>query len=71
MASPAAFGGAIYNEGELTVSGSSLFGNSATNDGGAIYNLGGNLYVGVSDFIGNSPNAIVGEYTDLGGNNFY
>ncbi len=33
-------GGAIYNDGTLTVQNSSLSGNSADYDGGAIYNLG-------------------------------
>jgi CSLREA domain-containing protein len=33
-------GGGIYNEGDLTVSGSTISGNSAEIDGGGIYNIG-------------------------------
>ena len=38
-------GGAIHNSGTLTVSGTTFAGNHAGNDGGAIYNIDGTLYV--------------------------
>jgi hypothetical protein len=43
--------------------------NTASLDGGGIYNLG-SLSVGTSNFSGNSPNALAnfGSFTDLGGN---
>jgi len=46
-------GGAIYNEGNLTVINSTLTGNTATNYGGAIYNEG-SLTVTNSTFTGNT-----------------
>jgi hypothetical protein len=62
------YGGAIYNEaGSVTVTDSTLSDNSAALDGGAIYNLAA-LSIGTSVFTGNTPDNIVGAYTDLGGN---
>ncbi|MBZ2165467.1 beta strand repeat-containing protein [Methanobacterium spitsbergense] len=51
-------GGAIMNDGTLTVTGSTFTGNKATNYGGAIYNHDGTLTVTGSTFINN--NAVVG-----------
>ena len=48
-------GGAIYNEGTLTVSGSTFQMNFAALEGGAIYN-GGTLTVSASTFSGNTSN---------------
>ena len=64
----AEFGGAIFTQYIATVTGSTLSDNTATIDGGAIYNDGVTLYVGTSDFSGNTPDDIVGGYIDLGGN---
>jgi predicted outer membrane repeat protein len=46
-------GGAIYNEGTLTVYDVRFENNRATNDGGAIYNLGPSLTIINSVFVGN------------------
>jgi hypothetical protein len=66
----ASFGAGIFNEGgAVTVTGSSFINNDGVGDGGAIYNfLGGSLSVGTSTFSGNTPDNIVGGFTDLGGN---
>jgi hypothetical protein len=67
----AGFGGAIFlNGGTVIVTGSLLLNNTASLDGGALYNFeGGTLLVGTSTFSGNTPDTIVGGFTDLGGNN--
>jgi hypothetical protein len=66
----ATFGAGAFNEGgTATVTGSTLADNTATLDGGALYNFeNGSLSVGTSTFSGNSPDNIVGGFTDLGGN---
>ena len=64
----AAQGGGILNHGTLTVSGSTLSGNS-TGIGGGVYNAGA-LTVSDSVFCGNLPDNIFGFYTDGGGNTF-
>jgi hypothetical protein len=68
------YGGAIYNAynaGTITITNSTLSYNSAT-DGGAIYNTNnaGALTVTSCTFHSNSPNHILGPYTDGGGNSF-
>ena len=51
----AQFGGGIRNEGTLSVVGSTISGNSASSDGGGIYNTsGGTLWVTNSTISGNS-----------------
>ncbi|MEP4810081.1 MAG: choice-of-anchor Q domain-containing protein, partial [Luteolibacter sp.] len=56
-----AFGGAIINQGELTVANSTLSGNSAGADGGGIYNLSGAaLAVNGSTISGNTANGYGG-----------
>ena len=47
-------GGAVYNEGELSIINSSFSGNSADGSGGAIYNRDGTARVSDSAFSGNS-----------------
>jgi predicted outer membrane repeat protein len=66
----AGFGGGIFNDGgTVTVTGSTFANNTGLLDGGAIYNaFGGSLSVGTSVFAGNTPENIVGPFTDLGGN---
>ena len=49
-------GGAIYNEGELSIINSIIAGNSADSSGGAIYNRTGTVSVINSSFSGNSVN---------------
>ena len=46
-------GGAIYNNGTLTIVNSYFLNNTATNSGGAIYNNGGSITVSGSTFDGN------------------
>jgi hypothetical protein len=64
-------GGGIYNAGTLTVSGGYVVLNSA-GTGGGIYNAGTAAALTVLDciFSSNSPNNILGLYTDGGGNTF-
>jgi hypothetical protein len=52
----------------MTVTGSNLFDNTASIDGGAIAVDTGTVNVGTSTFSANSPDNIVGGYNDLGGN---
>lgn len=68
-------GGGIYNnQGTVTVQYGNFQNNQASTiitGGGAIFNVGGSLGVGNSIFSNpplNVPNAIAGNYTDLGGN---
>jgi hypothetical protein len=63
------YGGGIINFGTLTVSNSTLSGNSASY-GGGIANEGGTLTVSNSVFSANTPDNIEGPYTDGGGNTF-
>jgi hypothetical protein len=65
-------GGGIYNAGTLTVSNSTISGNFAFGDGGGIYNAGTAAALTVLDsiFSSNTPDNIVGPYTDGGGNTF-
>ncbi|MCK9182418.1 MAG: hypothetical protein M0P13_06020, partial [Fibrobacteraceae bacterium] len=53
------YGGAIYNGGQLSISGSTFDGNTTSGSGGAIYNSGGNLNVSRSQFFRNSGNVAV------------
>ena len=67
-------GGGIYNAGTLTVSNSTLSGNSALDGGAGIFNVG-TLTVSNSTFILNfdysgTEDNIYGPYTDGGGNTF-
>ncbi len=63
------FGGGVYNNGDLTVSSSLVTNNTAAIFGGGIYSLG-TLALTSDTFSGNSPDHVVGEYTDGGGNIF-
>jgi hypothetical protein len=62
-------GGIANNRGAVTVTGSDLQFNTALN-GGGIDNFLGSLQVGTSLFKKNVPNAILGAWTNLGGNTF-
>jgi hypothetical protein len=55
--------------GMATVSGSTFVGNSAGVEGGGIFNNGA-ATVSDSVFCANSPDDILGVYTDGGGNTF-
>ena len=57
-------GGAIYNEGTLTVDGNTFTGNTANNAGGAIYNAAGSsiTFTGDNTF---SNNTAAGEANDI------
>jgi hypothetical protein len=59
--------GAIFNIGTLSVVGSTLYGNSAQNSGGAIYNTAGTLTVTNSTFANNSASADAGAVLNVGG----
>jgi len=61
-------GGGIFNAATLTVIGCILAGNSASSDGGGIFNNGGTVNLGFSLLCMNTPDNIVGGFTDLGGN---
>ncbi|HEY1806688.1 MAG TPA: choice-of-anchor Q domain-containing protein, partial [Terracidiphilus sp.] len=62
--SPSTFGGGIHNEGNLTVSNSTFINNSVEEQGGAIYDYGGNLTIQGCTFTANST-------TTLGGGAIY
>jgi hypothetical protein len=72
-----ASGGGIYNEGTMSVTGSFVFGNSATIGGGIYNDVFATLSVDTTDFSTdggtlppNTPDNIVGPYSDQGGNTF-
>ncbi|MEI7849457.1 MAG: choice-of-anchor Q domain-containing protein, partial [Chloroflexota bacterium] len=56
------YGGAILNQGNLTVRESAFYGNTADNAGGAIMNYNGTLSIVDSTFIGNSSPAATFGY---------
>ncbi len=64
----AGYGGGIFNTGTATISGCML----SSNSGGGVYNAGtaGALMVLNSVFSHNTPDNIIGPYTDGGGNTF-
>ena len=62
-------GGAIYNGYNLTVNNSTFTGNTATNDGGAIYTGDYNLSVNNSTFTGNTATNDGGAIYSNGGSN--
>jgi predicted outer membrane repeat protein len=67
----AAFGGALFAEPGTTavITGSVFTGNSASGSGGAIFTFDASaVQIGTSFFFLNTPNAITGGFTDLGGN---
>jgi hypothetical protein len=57
-------GGGIYNAGTLTVSNSTITGNTSNWDGGGIYNFNGNLTVERSTISGNTAGWGGGIYSD-------
>jgi predicted outer membrane repeat protein len=67
-------GASIYNAStpfgasSTTITSSQLSDNTASSDGGAIFNNLGTVNVGTSMFFDNSPDNIVGGFNDLGGN---
>ncbi|HEX3050850.1 MAG TPA: right-handed parallel beta-helix repeat-containing protein [Aggregatilineaceae bacterium] len=55
-------GGAIYNEGNLTLYDVYLGANNAFESGGAIYNEGSSVYIDTCDFEGNWTQGVPGTY---------
>jgi hypothetical protein len=70
----AAFGGGvqfIVFTGSATISACAFEDNDATIDGGAIHSgFGGTPQIEDASFCGNTPNHVVGSWTNLGGNTF-
>ena len=67
----ASFGGGIFNysaggQTTLTVSDSTFFNNTITNDGGGIANYGGDVYVANTTFLNNAANIGAGIHSALG-----
>lgn len=54
--SHASFGGGIYSDTALTMTGSSVTGNTATSDGGGIFKNAGSVTLLATNVSGNSPN---------------